>query len=478
MIARDEEDCLAACLQSARHLVREIIVVDTGSTDRTREVAVQNGAKVFSFPWRDDFAAARNYSLDLAREDWILVLDADEILAPVSVEAFARLLTAPDVEGYFVHIHNHLGAEERAPDQAVRLFKNHPLYRFDGSIHEQVAGAIKRRNRGGGLASSPLLIHHFGYLPERMAARDKHNRNIRVIKKALLQKPADPFLFYSLAIELFNCGENDRAVVYLERALSFMNGREGYLRDLLLLLCLALFKTGQRDKLLPALQKAMLILPGDADLHLLKGLALLNAEDYAPAAAELRASLQGTGILPAHCIHSLLGDVFSLMGSGARAGGEYFRALSLAPRLLYPLARIFALKQKGDFQPDWAALARFAPPAVRSSLRKQLLLKREIPITLALTLLTVLDAARGNGENPVTACRELVRLLTENPPAGNGPAVRCLLPAAQEMFFYAAAWARGFAGAWLDPATAVSSLAECCLELIAAEFAWPQVHLK
>ncbi len=88
VIARNEEHFLPSCISSVRHLVDEIIVVDTGSTDRTREVALQSVARVYSFSWKENFAAARNYALDRATGDWILVLDADEILGRIEAEAF------------------------------------------------------------------------------------------------------------------------------------------------------------------------------------------------------------------------------------------------------------------------------------------------------------------------------------------------------------------------------------------------------
>ena len=78
MIVKDEEAHLGCCLESVKGLVDEIVVVDTGSTDRTVEIARQYGARVFSYGWHDDFAAARNVSLSHAGADWILVLDADE----------------------------------------------------------------------------------------------------------------------------------------------------------------------------------------------------------------------------------------------------------------------------------------------------------------------------------------------------------------------------------------------------------------
>ncbi|HHW45019.1 MAG TPA: glycosyltransferase family 2 protein [Desulfotomaculum sp.] len=271
LIARDEEHCLASCLDSVRSLVQEIVVVDTGSTDRTVEVAASRGARVFTYPWAGDFASARNYSLALARGQWVLVLDADEILAPVSPQELSALLSAPGVEGYFVTIRNYLGRGETvAEDRVVRLFKNNPAYRFTGAIHEQVAGSIMAQNGGGGLACSGLVIHHRGYLQRQLQTRDKHRRNIGIIRRALEKQPADPFLLYSLGIEYCRCGETAGGIEQLEKALMLVRGHEGYFHDLLVLLCAALLKAGNHDRLKTVLEGSLCMFPSDPDLLLIK----------------------------------------------------------------------------------------------------------------------------------------------------------------------------------------------------------------
>ena len=132
MIVKDEEKVIQACLDSIRHLVDEIIVVDTGSSDNTVKLATQAGAKVCSYTWKGNFAEARNFALEHASGSWILVLDADEELAPVSPEAFRQLLEVEEVEGYFIQINNFLGPAHylsgsnrlKTTDQVVRLFRN------------------------------------------------------------------------------------------------------------------------------------------------------------------------------------------------------------------------------------------------------------------------------------------------------------------------------------------------------------------
>lgn len=169
MIVKNEESVLPRCLKSVRSLVWEVIVVDTGSTDATQEVASEFGAKTFDFQWKDSFAEARNFSLDRASGEWILILDADEVLVYDSEKDFGRLLRDPEVEGYFARIVNLLGKSpefETSEDLIVRLFRNKPEYRFEGSIHEQVRPAITRISGEKSLKRAPLTIYHDGYLSE------------------------------------------------------------------------------------------------------------------------------------------------------------------------------------------------------------------------------------------------------------------------------------------------------------------------
>ncbi|MGQ9778301.1 MAG: glycosyltransferase [Bacillota bacterium] len=269
MIVRDEEKTIGACLASVHGLVEEIVVVDTGSTDRTRAVAEKNGARVFSYPWRGDFAAARNYALAQANGSWILVLDADETLAPVAQEKLAGLLAAPGFEGYYLHIHSFQDDGTVIRDMAVRLFRNKPGYRFSGPIHEQVAGAIQSLNNGGGLGLADLVIHHWGYLRAAVCAKKKRCRNVAIIRRALRRTPDDPFLRFSLGIEYYQAGKFARGLGELEKALAFMSGREGYFRDAVVLVAAGLLQTGAHERLADFLAKAFRMFPDDPALRLI-----------------------------------------------------------------------------------------------------------------------------------------------------------------------------------------------------------------
>lgn len=296
MIVKDEADLILNCLHSVRSLVQEIIVVDTGSTDNTKELALEHGAKVFAFTWQGDFATARNYSLQQAKGAWILILDADEILEPVSREEFSRLLSDPNVEGYFIQIHNYLDENGTNPlkttDQAVRLFRNKPAYRFAGAIHEQVAPAILLANNNQGLATAPLVINHYGYLKSQIRQKNKFQRNTEIIAKEMAKDPNNPFLPYCLGLEFYQHNRINEGLGYLEKALKKAQGSEGFFEDLILSVAAGYLMTAQFNKLIGFIDQALLMFPKQANFFLFRGLAHFCLEHYCHAATDFsRATL-------------------------------------------------------------------------------------------------------------------------------------------------------------------------------------------
>ena len=142
MIVKNEEDVLARCLESAAGVVDEIIVVDTGSTDRTREVAARFTRQIYSFPWRDDFAAARNESFSHASMDYCMWLDADDVLLEADQAALLALKETLDPAVSVVMAPYHTGFDEGGrvtfSYYRERLIKNRAGMRWDGAVHEAV----------------------------------------------------------------------------------------------------------------------------------------------------------------------------------------------------------------------------------------------------------------------------------------------------------------------------------------------------
>jgi tetratricopeptide (TPR) repeat protein len=181
MIVRNESANLPACLESAADLVDEIVVVDTGSTDDTREIATHPGARVYEFPWCDDFAAARNESLRRANGDWILWLDADDRVPMRGRAGLKELIRdLPDENVAFLMDILCPGPDGGPMLQGVhpRLFRRREDIRWVGRVHEQIASAVMAS--GGTLRKVPLAIVHLGYM-HGGNRRDKLERNLRLI---------------------------------------------------------------------------------------------------------------------------------------------------------------------------------------------------------------------------------------------------------------------------------------------------------
>jgi GT2 family glycosyltransferase/tetratricopeptide (TPR) repeat protein/glycosyltransferase involved in cell wall biosynthesis len=207
LIVKNEEQFLAQCLRSVCALASQIIVVDTGSTDRTIDIAKEVGAEVHSFAWCDDFSAARNAALEHATGDWILMIDADEELPPEQAEMLTREIRAVSVMGYRLPIIER-GHEQDGCSYVPRLFRNAPGLFFVGRIHEQVFSSIQVRCQQWGLKhqlGKAALLHH-GYTGEVMAARNKIERNLRLLERAIEEMPDEPNLIMSLGLELVRSG--------------------------------------------------------------------------------------------------------------------------------------------------------------------------------------------------------------------------------------------------------------------------------
>ena len=224
MIVRDEEDNLDRCLRSVRAVADELIVVDTGSRDRTVEIAHQHGAKVSYFEWCDDFAAARNDALAQAKGRWILQMDADEELVVKDPGRLRRLVTAtPDAcWGFFIPVHLH---ESEGPRRSYNifhrllLFRNHPDLRYFSRIHEQLR-YVGRDTPPEFRYSDELIVEHFGYVPSEIERKRKHERNLRLLSMALAEQPDEPFHHFNLGQQYEAMGRHAEAVEPLRQAIT------------------------------------------------------------------------------------------------------------------------------------------------------------------------------------------------------------------------------------------------------------------
>ena len=205
MIVRDEAEQLPRFLASTAGLWDELCVADTGSSDATLEILQQAGAKITNFAWIDDFAAARNASLELASGDWIIYLDADEYPSPELVDEI-RALTQDKEAGAATLLMRNLREQGKVEEQRLlRLFRHDAGIRFEHAIHESAAGTISAMLSERQLSTRHLSGHveHIGYHPTLMQRKNKRERDRRILENCLARQPDDLYAGFKL-LELAN----------------------------------------------------------------------------------------------------------------------------------------------------------------------------------------------------------------------------------------------------------------------------------
>jgi glycosyltransferase involved in cell wall biosynthesis/predicted negative regulator of RcsB-dependent stress response len=213
MITKDEEEHLPGCLASVAGLVSQIVLVDTGSTDATIDIANEHGAEVHEFAWTDDFAAARNVSLRHVKADWVLWLDADEELLPESHAPLRALLRDPEAAGAHLCINNLMG-DRTVSFLTTRLWRHAPTVRFRQPIHEQILWSIGPHARRHGrhvVEARDIVIRHYGYQPSVAAKRNKEQRNMALLEKLVGDEPDNAYALFHYASALREVGRHDDA---------------------------------------------------------------------------------------------------------------------------------------------------------------------------------------------------------------------------------------------------------------------------
>lgn len=217
MIVKNEAIMLPDCLQSLIDYVMEIIIVDTGSTDKTKEIAEKYGCKIIDFQWIDDFAAARNIALDNCTQPFILSIDADERL--INPEILSKICLNSQIltGGWLVQLISEAvrpdGTTDKFVSNLLRLFRNDPRIRFRGIIHEQIHYSILEL--GLQIQNSPLEFFHLGYSDDKNDMPAKQRRNLDLLNKVIDKNP-DSYNYFQrgktyLAMNELHKADNDLA---------------------------------------------------------------------------------------------------------------------------------------------------------------------------------------------------------------------------------------------------------------------------
>ncbi len=220
MIVKNEADNLADCIGSVGDFPAEIIVVDTGSTDRTVAIAESLGAKVYRFDWIDDFAAARNESIRHATGEWIFWMDADDRLEPDGAAKLKQAVVSGKADVYMCRVVSH-GKGAGSADAVVehfRLFRNGLGLKFHGALHESIAPDVI--DLGLVVARTNIEIRHTGYSIDIEEYKAKARRNMAIINAELAKNPDDLYWRYHRAASLSILGNPEQAAADYEAVLA------------------------------------------------------------------------------------------------------------------------------------------------------------------------------------------------------------------------------------------------------------------
>lgn len=235
IVVKNEEIALPKCLESVKNVVDETIVMDTGSSDRTGEIAKEFGAKILHFDWCNDFSAARNEALKSVSGEWVLVLDADEVLAPEIVPQMQKAME--DENAIVINLIRHeIGATQSPYSLVSRLFRNHPEVKFTRPYHsivdDRVAQLLKKEPHWKVIDLTPIAILHYGYTPEAIKALDKYTRARKAMEGFFAAHPNDPYVCSKLGGLYLQIGEEKKGIKLLKQGLKSNQADEHVLFEL------------------------------------------------------------------------------------------------------------------------------------------------------------------------------------------------------------------------------------------------------
>jgi len=350
MITKNEGQQLATCLRSVKPVVDEIIIVDTGSTDQTRDIAAVFGAQVYGHDWTEDFSAARNHSISKAAGDWILIMDADEVISLRDVEALRGIIKLDSSESpaysivtrNYTHRNNFIGwhandglyvAEEAGsgwyPSEKVRLFPNRPGIRFRYPVHELVDPSLTEK--GIKIRKCSIPIHHYGKL-DTAINRGKANAYFKIGFKKLDAMGDNPIALRELAIQAGNLEKFAEAIELWQRLIALdPDSAEAYIN-----LAAANLNSGKYPEALDASQRAVELAPHIKETHFNYSMCELFAGNTKSAIAALERILEQTPNYPA--AQFMLAAAFCCAGQAQKGVACFERIKETAMGPALPIA--------------------------------------------------------------------------------------------------------------------------------------------
>ncbi|TAH69969.1 MAG: glycosyltransferase [Anaerolineaceae bacterium] len=337
MIVKNEENILENCLEKLSHLGYEIVIADTGSTDKSKEIALRYTDKVYDYAWDQDFAAARNYVISKASNEYIMMIDADEIVVSCDKDKLEDMIHKyPDGLGRLLIINDYSRKDEsyRTNSRISRLFSKE-LYHYEGRIHEQL---IPRKGIAPGeIYDLPVHIYHGGYEGDLDTRTKKTERNINLLLKELADKGDDPYILYQLGKSFYMREEYSTSCEWFGKALNFdLDPRLEYVQDMVESYGYALLNSKQYETAMGLLgvydEFAV-----SADFVYLMGLIYMNNARFKEAIAEfikatkmIRYKMDGVNSYRAYYN---IGVIYECLGQTEKANTYYSKCGDYKPAL-------------------------------------------------------------------------------------------------------------------------------------------------
>lgn len=339
MIVKNEEKNLKSCLSKVAPFIDEIIIVDTGSTDATKTVAEEFTDKIYEFRWCDDFSKARNFSIEKASNDWILVLDADEYIMEFDKESVSSFIQNSINQKNVGRIkllnviEDSLGIKKYI-ERVSRLF-NRKHFQYKGIIHEQITPIIECSYE---TLEVDIFANHIGYTKEELKRTNKLNRNIELLNIAMKNDLNDSYILYQLGKSYFVIKDYNKAIIYFEKTLLLKpDFKLEYVSDLVETYGYSLINSNRFSEAL-LLEQWVDIYNNIPDFHFVLGLIYMNnakfiqaIESFLNCTKSNQGKIEGiTTYLPYYNI----GVIFDVLGHREQSIEYYRKCGNYSPALI------------------------------------------------------------------------------------------------------------------------------------------------
>lgn len=341
IITKNNEKTIGRCISSVIGIAGEIIVVDSGSNDKTKSICSSLGAKIYDFQWKDNFSDAKNFAISKANGQWVLNLDADETISEKDTKKIKEIVDKnEDYDGYYLiqrNYSNQLGsfgwvssrddeyeeskiAKGFTPRKMLRLFRNKQGIKFEGVVHDSVIKSIE--NIHGKINETNIVIHHYGYVERGVEGGIERTEKYVEIEKQNLR--GDYFQEYQIASQLHSIGKLNEAVEHLAKSIEL---NPGFYLSLLELAIISI-KKGKVSEAKPLLIKSLQLKEHEmAWEHL--GIVEVHEKNFDKAIACFNKAIE---MNPKNAdFYFNLGNTLKLAGRANQAKQAYAKAVYLNP---------------------------------------------------------------------------------------------------------------------------------------------------